>query len=105
MEIYGISLNDFHWLNLLQSSLFRDLVLSRIGIVFQMTGIGYISHIPYFIAQMLQISKNHIKRHKSPAISQVNIAVNRWTTNIHAYMALVYRFKDFFFTGKGIVNL
>jgi hypothetical protein len=51
-----------------------------------------------------EITEYHIKRKESTAIAEVNIAVNGRTANIHSYMPLIEGFKDFFGTGKGIVD-
>ena len=49
MVAVGVVLRYLHGLQLLQTGLLGNLVLTLISIVLQMTYIGNITHIPYFI--------------------------------------------------------
>ena len=43
-------LNNLHWFQLFQTCFLGNLVFSVIGIVFQMTYVGNISYVAYFIS-------------------------------------------------------
>ena len=52
MVAEGVILNHLHRLQLLQSGLLADLVLSFISIMLKVTDIGDITDIAHFIAEM-----------------------------------------------------
>jgi hypothetical protein len=69
-----------------------------------MSGIGDVPNITDFVSQMLEIPKNHVEGHEGATVPQVHIAVYRWTTNIHAYVAFVYGLEHVFFSGKRVMD-
>src|SRR6218665_335324 len=83
VKIDGIFLYNFHRLQFFQSGLFDESVIINIAIVCQMSGICDISDISDFIIQKSKTSVNKIERQKSSHISQMYIAVNRRSTNVH----------------------
>jgi len=70
-----------------------------------MAHISDIPHIADFIAGMEEVSIDHIKTDKRPAIANMNIAVNCRAAYIHTHPAFYDWGKGFLLTGEAIVNL
>ncbi len=89
-----IVLHHLHRLKLLQTGLLGHLVLARVGIVFQMTHIGYVAHIAHLVAQMREITVENIESDSRASMAEMAVAIYRRTTHIHAHLAGVYRDKQ-----------
>ena len=90
-----VILYHFHRFQLFKTCFFCNLVFTFIGIMFQMTYIGDISHIAHFVSQMGEITEQDIEGDGRTGMSQMGIAVYRRATHIHAYMRRVKRNKKF----------
>ena len=93
-----IILNHFHRLQFIETGLFSYFVFTCIGIIFEMSHIGYIPHIAYFISQVTKVAKKDIEGDGRPGMSQVWIAVYSGTTHIHSHIGSMERNKFLFFT-------
>ena len=89
----GVELHYFHRLQLLQTRFLGNLVLSFVCIVLQVTHIRDIAHVAHFVAQILQIAIEHIKRDRRARMTQMGIAVHRRSADIHTHMSFVERFE------------
>jgi hypothetical protein len=70
-----------------------------------MTDIGDVSHIANFIPEVQKVSEHDIKAHEGPAISQVHIIVNGWTTHIHTDPVIEDGLEQFLLSGKCIKDI
>ena len=100
-----IILHHLHRLKLFQAGLFADLVITRVGIAFQMADIRNVPHIPDFIADVLQITEYQVEGDGRPRMPQVRITVNRRSANVHADMRRAERLEKLFLPGEGVVNV
>ena len=67
----------------------------------------YIRDIPYishFITEVHEVPVDHIKTYKRPAVSDMDIVVNRWPTDIHAYPAFQDGVKLFFSASDAVID-
>ena len=58
----GIVLRHLHGLELLDAGFLCNLVLALVGIVLQMAHIGDVAHIAHLVAQVLEVSEQHVER-------------------------------------------
>ena len=100
----GVILGNLHRLQLFQPGLLGDLVLTLVGIMFQMAHIGDVTHITYLITQMLQIAEHQVEGDGRTGVPQMGIAIDGGTTDIHAYIGCVERLKTLLLTRQRIVN-
>ena len=89
MVSVGVVLCNLHRLQLFQTSLLGYLVLTLVGIVFQMAHVGDITHVPYFISQMLQITEHQIEGDGRTCMSQMRITIDRRSADIHTHIGSV----------------
>ena len=82
----GISLGDFHRLQLLHLRLLGKFVFALIRIANQMTHIGDIPDKTNFVALQNQISAQHIEHNRTPNMTQMRRPINRRSTNIYSHM-------------------
>jgi methenyltetrahydromethanopterin cyclohydrolase len=76
-------LGNFHGFELGDLCPFGHPVFAIIG---KVAHIGNIAHIAYLIAKVKQIPIYYVKTGKSPAIAQMDIAIDGWAADIHAYV-------------------
>ena len=98
MEINGIELHHFHGFDFFDARFFGNAVFTHILVIFEMSGIGDVANITDFVPQMFEVAVDQIKGNKSPAIAQMDVAVNCGATDIHSYIARVKGLKRFFFS-------
>ena len=99
-----VILNNFHRLQLFQTSFLCNFIFTVISIMFQMTYIGNVSYITYLIAQMRKVTEKNIECNSRTSMSQMSITINSRPAHIHAYMRSMQRNKQFLATGKRIIN-
>ena len=69
-----------------------------------MPHIGDVTHITHLITLVLKIAEKHIKGDGRACMSQVGVAINRWSTHIHPHVGSMQGLKQLFATGECIVN-
>ncbi len=57
--------------------------------------VGYVHDVKHFIAEILQISAEHVHRYKRPEVSNVSVVVHRRATRIHPNGVALERFEFF----------
>ena len=92
----GVELSNLHRLQLFQSCLFLNLIFTTIAIVLQMSDIGNVSYISYFVSQKFKKAVNRIESQSRSCVSQVSLSVNGWSANIHSYKRIIKWLKFFF---------
>ncbi len=98
----GVGLDDLHRLDLFQSRLLGDLVLSFVRIVLQMADIGNVPHVADPVSQMLQQPEQHVVGYARPSMTQVRVPVDGRTAYVHPHMSRLDRDEQFFLPRKGI---
>ena len=104
MIAVGVVLCYLHRLQLFQSCLLGNLVFALVGIVLQMTYIRDVTHVPYFIAKVFQVTEQQVEGDGRTGMTQMGIAINGRTTDIHAHMRGVDGLETLFLTSQRIVN-
>ena len=72
--------------------------------MFQVADIGYVAYIAYFISYMGKITEQEVECNRRTGMSQMRIAVNRRSTDIHAYVGFMQRNKLFLLSCERVVN-
>ena len=103
VEATGIVLCYLHWFQLFQASLLGYLVLALVCVVLQMAYIGNVSHVAHLVAQMLQVAEENIEGDGWTCVSQMCIAINGRTADIHAYVSRVDWFERFLLSCQRVV--
>ena len=100
----GIVLRDLHGLELLQARLLLDLVVTFVGVVLKMTHISDVAHVANLVSQMLQIAEEHVESNGRTGMTQVRIAVDSRSANIHTHVRGVQRLEELLAAGERIIN-
>ena len=87
VKIIRIIFYNLHRLKLFKPCLFRNLIFTIIGIIFQMPYIGDIPYITHFVSQKPEVPGDNIKCEEGSDITEVNKVVNGRSADIHAYKA------------------
>ena len=104
VEAVGIVLCHLHGLQLLQTCLLGNLVLTLVGIVLQVAHVGNVAHIAHLVALMLQVAEQQVESNGRASMSQVCIAIYRGSANVHAHTTLHQGTEQFLLAGQSIVN-
>ena len=70
----------------------------------QMAHIGDVAHIAHLVTEVFQIAEKNIKRDGRTGMSQMGIAINGRSANIHTYMRSMQRLEALLLPMQGIVN-
>ena len=89
MVTLSVVVSNLHRLQLLQTSLLCDLILTLVGVVLEVTNVGDVANIAYLIARSLQVAEQQVECNRWAGMSQMGITINGRTTYIHAYTALI----------------
>ena len=68
-----------------------------------MANIRDVSDVPYLVSNVQQVPEKQVERDSRPGMTQVGIAINSRTADIHPYMILVNGDKSPF-TGQCVVQ-
>ncbi len=72
--------------------------------MFEVAYVGDIPDIPYLIAEMAEVAEKDIKCYCRTRVTQMGIAVDSGTANVHPYMTLMQGLKELFRTFQRIVE-
>ena len=101
----GVILRHLHRLKVFEAGFLRDFVLAFVGVVFQVTHIGDVAHIADFISEMLQIPENQVKGDGRPGVTQVSVAIDGGTADVHAHMRGVQRLERLLAAREAVVDI
>ena len=95
VEAIGVVLRHLHRLQLFESCLFGDFILTLVGIVLQMAHVGNVSYVAHLVAQMFEVTENEVESDGRTCMSQMGIAVNGRAANIHPHVSGIDGFEKF----------
>ena len=104
MVAVGVILRNLHRLQLFQPCLLLNLVIALVGIVLQMAHIGDVAHIAHLVAEVLQVAEKDVEGDGRTGMSQMGIAIDRGSADIHSYMGGVQRLEALLLPVQCIVN-
>ena len=78
-----------HRLKLLKASLLCNLILALVSIVLKVTYISNITHIAHLIPLSLKVAEQKVKGNGWASMSQVWIAIDSRSADIHTYAVFV----------------
>ena len=104
MVAVGVVLCNLHRLQLLQTGFLGNLVLTLIGIVLKVAYISDITHVSYFITQVLQIAEHEIEGDSGTGMSEMGITIDCRTAHIHAHIGRMKGLETLLLTRQRIVN-
>jgi hypothetical protein len=70
-----------------------------------MANIGDVAHITDFRAKMLQIPENQVESDGRPRVTEVCIAINGGTADIHTHMRGVQRLERLLAAREAVINV
>ncbi len=105
MVAVGVVLCHLHGLKVLETGLLRDFVLAFVSIVLKVTHVGDVANIAHFVAEMFQISENQVESDGWTGVTQVRIAINGGTADIHAHVRGVEGFKRLLAAREAVVDI
>ena len=92
MVTESVALDNLHGFQLFQPCFLADLVLTFIGIMFEMAYVSNIADITNLVTEMSQELEQYIVSYSRPGVAQMGITVHCRAANIHAHMPFVNRF-------------
>ena len=98
----SVVLHHLHGLQLLEAGLLRYLVFAFVGIVLQMAYVGDVAHIADLVAKVPEQLEQHVVGDPGTGVSQMGVAIDGGTADIHAHMAFVYGFEELLFAAQGV---
>ena len=99
-----VIVRHFHRFELLQPRLLRNLVLTVIGIVLQMSHVGHVAHVAHFVAERPEITEQQVEGHRRPGVSQMRIAIYGRSADIHSHMRGIDRLEGFLAAVERVVK-
>ena len=100
----GVILRYLHGLQLFQAGFLLYLVIALVGIVLQMSHVSDVTHIAHLVTQMLQVAEQDVKRDGRAGMSQMWIAIDGGSADIHADMRRVDGLEALLLTSERIVD-
>ena len=100
----GVVLRDLHGLELLEACLLLNLVVALVGVVLQVAYVGDVAHVTHLVAQVFEVTEEHVEGDGWARVAQMRVAVNRGTADVHAHMGGVERLEQLFRACQRIVN-
>ena len=104
MVAVGIVLGYLHGFQLLQASLLGNLVLTLVSIVLQVTHISDVAHIANLVTQVLQITEQQVKGDGRTGMTQMGVAIDGGTTDIHAHIGGMQRLEALLLARQRIID-
>ena len=99
------SLPHFHRLELLQAGLLCDLVLSFVGVMFEVTYIGYVADIAYLVAEMAQKLHEHIVCHSRSGMAEMRVSIYGRAADIKSHMTFIKRLEQLLLSRKRVGDI
>ena len=96
------SLDHLHRLQLFETCLLCNLVLSFVRIMLKMSYVGDVADISYLIAEMAEEFDEHVICHAGSGMAEVCVSIYSRTADIKAYMSFIDGLEDFFLSRKRI---
>ena len=104
MVAVEVVLHHFHRLKLFEESFLCDFILAFVGIMFEVSDIGDVSDVAYFIAQMGKVSEKDVESYCRTSMPEMTVSVNRWAADIHSNVGCMKRLEGFFGAAEGVVD-
>ena len=99
-----IVVRHLHRFELLEARLLGDLVLALVGIVLQMAHIRDVAHVAHLVTQRLEVTEQQVERHGRTGVTQMRIAVDRRSADIHPDASGRQRLELLLAAGERIVK-
>ena len=104
MITVGIVLRNLHRLQLFQPCFLLNLVISLVGVVFQVANVGDIAHVAHLVAQVFQVAEHYIKGDCGPRMPQMWVTIDGRSADIHAHIGRMQRLEQLLTACECIVN-
>ena len=80
----GVVLCYLHRLELFESCLLLNLVVSLVSVVLQVANIGDIAHVAHLISEVLEVAEEYVEGDSGACMSQMWVAIDGRSAHIHA---------------------
>ena len=105
MVAVGVILCHLHRFQVLETGFFGNLVFAFVSIMLQVTDVGDVAHVTYFVTEVPQVSEDQVEGDGWTGVAEVSVTVDGGTTDVHADMRSVDGFERLLATSKRIVNI
>ena len=99
----GVVLRYLHWFELLEARLLLYLVIAVIAVVLQVSHVGDVAHVAHLVADVFEVAEEYVKRDGGTRVSQMRVAVDGRSADVHAHIGCMQRFEQFFLTRECVV--
>ena len=104
MVAVEVVLHDFHRLELFEPGLFGYFVFAGVGVVFQMSHVGDVADVTYFVAYVRQVAVEYVECYGRAGVAEMAVAVDGGSADVHAHSFGVQRFECFFLSCERVVD-
>ena len=98
-----IILHHFHRLELLETRFLCYLILAVVGVMLEMAYIGDVADIAHLVAEMLQIALHDVECYRRTCVTEMTVAIDRRSADIHADKSLMERPERFLVSGESVI--
>ena len=99
-----IELHNLHRLKLFETRFLGYLVLPLVGVVLEMSDVGYVTDIAHLIAQMGQVAEEDVEGYGRTRVAQMRIAIDGRAADIHADAPGIERLEGLFEALEGVID-
>ena len=99
-----IVLHHFHRFELFEARLLGNFVLALVGVVLEVADVGDVAHVAHLVAEVLQIAEEDVESDGGAGMTQMAVAIDGRTTDIHAHTAFVEGLEGLLGPGEGVVD-
>ena len=99
----GIVLCYLHRLELFEACLLLYLVVTFVSVVLKMAHISDVAYVAHLISEVLEIAEEDVESDGGTCMSEVWVAVNGRSADVHAHVRRMQRLEHFLSSCQGVV--
>ena len=100
----SVILRYLHGLKLLETGLLLYFVVAFVGIVLKMAYVSDVPDVANLVSNVLKVAEKDVESDCRTGVSEVRVAVNGWSADIHSHVGRIDRLEEFLLPVKRIVN-
>ena len=105
VKVVRVLLDNLHRLEVFESGLLADFVLSVVRVSRQVTDVRDVPNVAYLVAEERKVPVHHIERQECANVPEVHVAVHCWATNVHAHVRRIEWSEQLLFAGQTVLNV
>ncbi len=99
MVAVGVVLSHLHRFELFEPGFLCNLVLTLVGIVFEVSHVGDVADVAHLVADMEQVAVEYVEGYGGTGMAEVSVAIDGGATYVHSDTAFVDGTEKLFLMG------